>query len=566
MPLKNKNTLLWIVRANRPWLPSLILLTLCHIISACLTVWFALGSKQVIDTAIAGVSGGDSAPFIWACVQQGAICLGIILDGTLISHLRERLSAVMDRQWKRNLLHGLFRGDFADVTKYHTGELLNLINHDVHTLINSILSIVPSMASLVTKLIAVFVVLAALEPLLTVVVLIAGIIIVLITSYMRRKLKNLNKRNSVAMGKVSGFIQESLEKLLMVQAMDILDVMEARADVLLNESFELQRKRKNISVVTHTCMSILGYGSAFGALVWCSSGVLAGTMTFGTMTAITRLVGQLQAPFVNLSGITPQYAALTAAAERLMELEKICNTAPTERQDPAPIYRDMTGIRAQGLCFGYDRDRIFQEADFFLPKGSFGVILGHSGIGKSTLLKLLLGVFPWESGSLTFETEQGAVPIDRTTRRMFAYVPQGNLLLSGTLRDNLLVTNQQATQEEIDRAIYVSAMDLYLDSLPQGLDTVVGENALGLSEGQAQRLSIARAVLSNAPVLLLDEATSALDDETEKLVLSRIRELGKTCIAVTHRAAATEIADWGMELHQGKCTVRPLNVTNSSTK
>ena len=139
-------------------------------------------------------------------------------------------------------------------------------------------------------------------------------------------------------------------------------------------------------------------------------------------------------------------------------------------------------------------------------------------------------------------------------------MPQGNLLLSGTLRDNLLVTNRNATQEQIDRAIYISGMDAYLPTLPQGLDTIVGENALGLSEGQAQRLSIARAILSDAPILLLDEATSALDDATEKLVLSRIRQLpGKTCIAVTHREAATQIADWSLEMRGGQCHIRYMD-------
>ena len=185
------------------------------------------------------------------------------------------------------------------------------------------------------------------------------------------------------------------------------------------------------------------------------------------------------------------------------------------------------------------------------------MILGHSGIGKSTLLKIMLGIFHPTGGGVYLNTGEEMIPLDRTTRRLFAYVPQGNLLISGTLRENLILTRPDATQEQIDRAVHISAMDDYLPGLPKGLETVIGESAAGLSEGQAQRLSIARAILSDAPILLLDEATSALDAETENLVLQRLSNLeDKTCIAVTHRPAAIALSDWTMEMRDGKCLVR----------
>ena len=213
----------------------------------------------------------------------------------------------------------------------------------------------------------------------------------------------------------------------------------------------------------------------------------------------------------------------------------------------------MTGIYGKDLTFAYDRDNIFSGADFHLPKGEFGVIVGQSGIGKSTLLKLILGIFQPEIGLLYVDSGANSIPLDRSTRQLFAYVPQGNLLLSGTLRENLLITRPQATDDEIAQALYISAMDEFLPSLPQGLDTVIGESAAGLSEGQAQRLSIARAILSQSPILLLDEATSALDGETEALVLQRIKDSGKTCIAVTHRPAAIALSNWTLEMKDGKC-------------
>lgn len=554
--MKEKNTIQWILKTIRQWIPALILLALCNVITAVLSVWFALGTREVIDTATAGVR----ELFVQACVRQGLLILAVLVVGLISRNLNDHLLAVMDRDMKRNLLKGLLRGEFADVSKHHTGDLLSRMNHDTGTMIGSILSIVPSAASMVTRLISALSVLLAMEPRLAYVVLGGGIVVVLVTGIVRRKLKNLNRRASQAQGKVSGFIQETLEKLLMVQSMDIADVMEERSDKLLDERYKIHRRRKNFGLISHTCINILAFGSSFGALVFCASGILQGTMTFGTLTAVSQLITQLRGPFTNMSGLGPQYASLSAAAERLMELDAISGHGDVERKDPDTLYDAMTGIRGEELTFAYDRDRVFNHANFLLPKGSFGVIVGHSGIGKSTLLKLLLGIFHPQAGGLYLDTPYGPVKVDTTTRRLFAYVPQGNLLLSGTLRDNLLVTNRNATQEQIDRAIYISGMDAYLPTLPQGLDTVVGENALGLSEGQAQRLSIARAILSDAPILLLDEATSALDDETEKLVLSRIRQLpGKTCIAVTHREAATQIADWSLEMRNGQCHIRYMD-------
>ena len=554
--LQKNPVLQWSLRTIRPWIPALIVLVLCNVAGAIFGVMFALRTRELINSVDPRL-GGNVQDFTQACIVQGALILAMLLNSMLIHHLKDRLSAVMDRDMKKKMLKKLLHGEFSKVSKYHTGDLLSMMNHDMQTFVSSIMTILPNISSMVTKLIAAVIAIWAIEPTLVYVVLLAGSVVVAITGVVRKNLKSLNMRASRAQGKTSGFIQETLEKLLMVQAMDISNVMEDRADTLLQERYEILRKRKNISLISSTCLNILALGSTFGALAFCASRILQGRMDFGTMTAISQLVTQIRGPVSNMSGIGPQYANLAAAAERLMELDEIGDDDRIERKNPRELYEKMQGICAKELTFAYDRDYVFNHADFFLPKGSFGVIVGHSGIGKSTLLKLLMGIFPPQSGVLAVETEDGLVNTDRSTRKLFAYVPQGNLLLSGTLRDNLLVTNPQATQEEIDRAIHVSAMDAYLHTLPQGLETVVGENALGLSEGQAQRLSIARAILSDAPILLLDEATSALDDNTEKVVLQRIRELpGKTCIAVTHREAATQIADWSLEMHGGKCTVR----------
>ena len=272
-------------------------------------------------------------------------------------------------------------------------------------------------------------------------------------------------------------------------------------------------------------------------------------MSFGSLTAVTQLVSQLQSPLVSLSGIIPQYIATTASAERLMELEALEQESEPMEASADALYERMDTICGSGLHFSYDRDRILENAAFSLPKGAFAVITGPSGIGKSTLLKLLLGIFKPDQGKLYLSCAGEQIPLNRSTRKLFAYVPQGNLLLSGTMRENLILTKPDATETEIQQAVHTSAMDEYLPQLPKGLDTVIGESGAGLSEGQAQRLAIARAVLSGAPILLLDECTSALDAQTEQLVLERIHALqNRTCIAVTHRSAAIDLSHWNLHM------------------
>lgn len=545
--MNKKAPLFWFLRKVRRRLPALLVLTLAHVGQALLAVAFALGTRGVIDSAV----GGDKAAFLRACLVQGGIIAGILICLTVYRHLKDRLSADLDRDWKVELLHGLLHGEYEAVSAYHSGELINRLTNDVRVANEGLLSVLPNAASMVVKLVAAFAVLAAMEPKFALIILAAGAVVVLATGLLRRRLKNLNKQVSAADGKVSGFLQETLEKLLMVQAMDVSGEMERRADGLLAGRYQLQRRRKNVSLFANTSVSLLSYAAGFAALVWCAFRLLHGQMSFGSLTAVTQLVGQLQAPFVNLSGIIPQYIAMTAAAERLMELEAVCGEAEHAETDAAALYREMTALGAENLTFSYDRDVVLRGGSFTLPKGSFAVITGPSGVGKSTLLKLMLGVFRPEQGSLFVEGQGGRAALDRSTRGLFAYVPQGNLLLSGTLKENLTITKPDASDGELEQAVYTAAMEDYVAALPDGLDTVLGENAAGLSEGQAQRLAIARAVLSGAPVLLLDEITSALDEETERTVLTRIRELpGRTCIAVTHRPAALELADVELKISE----------------
>ena len=547
--MKKKTVLYWILGQIRRRIPALIVMIGSQVGYSLFLVLFALGSSGVID----GATSGNTQAFRAACVRQTGIILGGMLCLFLLRHLHERLRADLERDWKKRLLHGLLHGEYAQVRRYHSAELLNRMNNDVSRVNEGVLAVIPGAAAMVTRLVAAVTVLGVLDARFTMIIALIGGIMITATGLLRRHLKELNKKVSEHDGKVSAFLQEIMEKLLMVQAMDVSQEVENRADVLLDQRYGIQRKRKNVSLLTNTGVSLIYYGAGFFALVWCGGRLLEGSMSFGSLMAVIQLVNQLQAPFVNLSGVLPKYVAMCASAERLMEIEEIQGDYHAPEEDADSLYAEMRELRAEGIRFSYDREAILDGADFALPKGSFAVITGPSGIGKSTLLKLLLGIYQPDSGALLIQGAERRVTVSRSTRRLFAYVPQGNLLLSGTLRENLTIVNPDATEEAIADALYVSTMDEFAAGLPQGLDTVLGENGLGLSEGQAQRLAIARAIVSNAPILLLDECTSALDEATEAKVMMRIKALpDRTCIAVTHRPAAVSLCDWRLEVDGGK--------------
>ena len=553
--MQNKVPLIWILGHIKKRIPPMLLMSAAYVANALLGVAFALGSRDVIDCA----TSGNRESFLRACAVQGCIILGLLASLIISHYLQEKLRDQLDRDFKNTLLHKLLHSDFSMVSSYHSGELMNRLNNDVRAVIDGLLSALPNVASMSTKLIAAICALLAMEPQFTFILVIGGLALIFLTGILRRKLKDLQKRVSEEEGKVSSILQESLENLLMVQSLDVSEQIELRSDNAMHHRYKAQRRRKNATLFANTCLNIMYYGAGFAALVWCSIELLQGRITFGSLTAVTQLVSQLQAPFVRISGIIPQYIAMISSAERLMELENFEDEPEGSFEDPIVIYKQISEIAARDLTFAYDRDLLLDHASFHVPKGAFAVITGQSGIGKSTLQKLLLGIFHPQAGELFFNTDHNTIPITRSTRRMFAYVPQGNLLLSGTLRDNLLITRPDATDKEIAQAIYISAMDDYLPQLPKGLETILGEDGAGLSEGQAQRLAIARAILCGAPVLLLDESTSALDAETERIVLERIRALpDRTCIAVTHRPAAIDLCDWIIEVRDKKLHCRSV--------
>ena len=537
----NSGALSWIWKTTSGRRLHLLVLILSNAVFSASAVVFALACRGIIDHAVAGELAGLMR---YAVILSAVILVQLVLR-FLNNNLQEHLRARLEVKIKSRVFAAVLNKKYQSVSEYHSGEILNRLVSDVAAVCDGAVGILPSLAGMAARLVCVFAVLVVLEPWFVALFLVGGILLFGITRVFRVVLKRMHKRVQAAEGRVRAFLQETLESLLVVKVFGEESHVEARAGHLQEAHFKEKRRRWRLHTASNAGMSFVFQVSYLCALVWCAYRLLLGTMTFGTLSAILQLVSQVQAPLTSLSGFLPAYYGMIASAERLQELEAMPDEPLEERiSDPRGFYNQLSAIRFSGISFSYGRERVLEDVDLTLNPGDFVAIMGRSGIGKSTLLKLLLDVFPLDTGEIRFETAQGSVPASCATRPLFSYVPQGNFLFSGTIRENLTFAAQDASEEEIASALKTACADGFLKEFPDGLETTIGEHGQGLSEGQVQRIALARALLKRAPILLLDEATSALDEATEEAVLRNLRELKDiTCIIVSHKRAALRVCN-----------------------
>lgn len=548
----DKNVLKWIFKVCQKQVPLMILLVILNAVYGVSSVFFAKFSKNIIDGATQAKDFDIVVKF--ALCMLGLVVFQMTLNITKNS-LSERCSARLEMILKKYLLDLVISKDYQKVTSYHTGDLQNRMFNDVRLVATGFTTIIPEAAYFGAKLLSSLIYLIIIDKIFALIFVVGGCAVFLITRLFRKTLKKLHKNVQETEGKTRSFIQEILTNLLVIKAFSVEDRINDTTDELQEYNFGARMKKRNFSICANVGLgAVFSVGTVF-AIAFGAYSILFKGMTYGTVTAIIQLVNQVQSPFVSLSGIMPKYYTTLASAERLMELDDLPNETQKNATeiDAVKVYQELKSIDFNHISFKYDRDIILDNASLKINKGDFVAIMGISGIGKSTLLKLLLGVFNLNSGSITLETDSDSIPIDKNTRKLFSYVPQGNMLISGTIRDNITFINQNASDEEIEQAIRISCSKQFIDELPSGIETVIGEKGLGLSEGQVQRLAIARSLLANAPVILLDEATSALDENTEKEFLQNLKELKNvTCIIVSHKMAALEICNKKIQIKDGK--------------
>lgn len=540
---------LWNTFHKERW--QVVIITFTCAISASLTVVYADFSKRIINAA----TEEHSMERVIQCAIGFLILITVQLILNLVSaSFADRCKARIEVTLRKHILDSVIKKDYQGVTKYHTGEIQNRMTNDVTTISEGFTSILPDLIYFVVKLVCAFIYLVVIDKFFTLVFVVGGFAVLIFSLMFKKIVKKLHKKVQESEGTVRSFIQEILTSLLVIKSFNVENKVEKEAEDLMELNYRTKMKRRMFSIMARAGVSAsfnIGYvfALAYGAYR------LVNGIDYGTVVSMLQLVNQIQQPFASLSNMLPKYFGLLASAERIIELDKINDEFEHNNSDINAIdtYDKLQSINFENITFGYDRDVILDNTSLKIDKGDFVAIMGISGIGKSTLLKLLLGVFRIYSGSITLDVGGETIPVDCHTRKMFSYVPQGNFLLSGTIRDNLTFINSDVTDEEIKEAVRISCADQFVYDLPQQLDTVIGEHGIGLSEGQLQRLAIARSILSKSPIMLLDEATSALDEATELRFLKNLKEMqDKTCIIVSHKTAALEICNKHIKIIDSK--------------
>ncbi len=555
---KDTKSLKWLFEIFKSRMPLMIFLIFINAFISVFGVIYIFLTRNLINSATAKDTNSFAFSLIWLSV---IFAFQLICKAALQS-LQVKVQSKFEIALKTRAVNAVMKKDYSSVTAFQSGELITRLTSDVQIVSENIVSFLPGMVSLITRLAIAVAALVYIDVRFCLVFLIGGILLLLVNSVVRPFMKKLHKDVLEKEGKIRTLFLEIISSLLTVKVFGIEEKINAQSLKLQNEHYKAKIKRKNISVLANSAFSFVFQAGYLFALGWSAVTMLIKTTDFGSFTAIIQLVGQIQSPFASLSGIVPRYYAVIASADRLRELEELADEKYSSQKplSPARLYVELESINVDNISFGYNDNKILENSSISIKKGSFTIISGISGIGKSTLFKLLLGVINPCEGEIFLEKQnREKVTLSQNTRGLFAYVPQGNLLMSGTIRESVSLVNRAVTEEEIQNALDLACAKEFVDNLPLGLDSDIGEHGQGLSEGQVQRLAVARALLSQAPILLLDEATSALDEETEEKLLKNLKEQkDKTLILISHKKAAYNICTDEIRIENKKLTHNPL--------
>lgn len=536
----------WIFGVSGKLKLGVLLLVLLNSAISISAVAFALVLREAIDGAVSG----NKMVFLKFVIILGLIMLGQIAARGVIRFLDEYVRSGMENVIKTRLYETILSRKYSAITAFHTGELLNRITNDAVVVADGFVQIIPGIIAMLVKLAGAAAVLFVLDYRFSIIFFAGGGLVLIFTTLFRRVMKKLHKDVQAADGVLRSYLSENLGSLMVLKTFGAERKSIDTSKQYMDKHRFMRMKRNRFSNICNVGFGLVMNGGYIFGLCWCSFGILHGSITYGTLSAVLQLVDQLWAPLANMTGYLPKFYGMLSSAERCMELETLEEEhveSQFSRDYCRELYKDMTAIECKNITFRYEDDIILENADISIGKGELITIMGNSGAGKSTLLKLLLAIYEPEKGTLEIKTEKESYTLTEKYRKMFAYVPQGNFLMSGNVTSAIASLDDTSADVDMDKVkavAHIACADTFVEKLEHGYDTLIGERGMGISEGQAQRLAIARALYTDAPVLLLDEATSALDEQIEKKVLKNIRELtDKTVIIVSHRKAVLEVCD-----------------------
>lgn len=531
----------WLWQYSRPYLGKILLVMVFGLLETVASLLMVQISKEIIDHATFGNA------FVRLMVVYVLLMLGMqavtVISSLVSTMLTERFSFGIRKQIYEKIIHS----HWMDVKKYHTGDLMTRLTSDAGNVADGIIGTIPSIIQLAVELLLVFFTLFYYSPMLAMFALLVAPVAALSSWWLGKKLRKLQVKVQESEAAYRSFLQESLANLLIVKAFANEDYSTERLTQLREERFHWVYRRTKMGVASSTVMSLAFQTGYIVAFCYGAIQISRKMITYGTMSVFLTLVNRVQAPVMGLAQQIPKVVSILASAGRIMELQQI----PLEMKTDTQIPSAQVGVEIKDMTFGYTDETVLENVNLRIEPGEFVAIIGESGIGKTTLIRIIMSFMSNIRGSVTFFNEKGNQErANAATRKFISYVPQGNTLFSGTVRENIRMGKLDATEEEMYEALKLASGYEFVMGLPKGIDTVIGERGHGLSEGQAQRIAIARAFLRKAPFLILDEATSALDEKTELEVLQGLKELSPrpTCLIITHRKSILPYCDRELQI------------------
>ena len=513
------------------------------ILRVCASLFFIWVCKQLIDIAT-HVSDGRMIDYTILLVIT--VVLQLLLSIVIIRS-KSKGEICFNNKLKHNLFSHIMLSVWDGKERFHSGDILNRIEEDVRLTGDFLCKTLPSIVITVVQLIAAFIFLCYLNTQLAwVVILIMPVFLLLSKVYIKR-MRRLTKEIRSIDSDVQSHIQEKIQYKVLIQTLGQNKTVAEKLLFLQNGLYEKVMARTNFTIFSRTLV-MAGFTTGYiVAFLWGVNGIFEGVISFGVMTAFLQLVGQVQQPIVDLSSYIPSLVHAATSADRLKELTDLS----LEEQGEQQMIEGPAGIYLENIVFAFPdgHKHIIKNFSFDFVPGSRTAIVGKTGVGKSTLIRIMLALLHPQEGNVYLYNRNQRIETSPLTRCNLVYVPQGNTLLSGTIRDNLLLGNSNATDEQLNKSLE-TAVAGFVHQLPEGLDTICGERGTGISEGQAQRICIARGLLRPGSILLLDELSSSLDSETEHILMERLTSQtgGKTLIFITHREVITKYCDQTIKL------------------
>ena len=551
---KDKNIKLfkWMVRITKPYVHYIIIILCISLVSMGISYASTIIGKYVVDDATKGAVDFRNITLMCATTVI-SIIIGIF-SSVLSSYINEKFSFNI----RKRLFNDIQRSVWIKISKLHSGDLVTRLTSDVGGLADGLISLLPSTIITISRLLISFFILFYYDKAIAVIALILGPIGALCMLFFKESFKKYQTQLRESESEYRTFMQECLSDLTVIKTFMQEDINEKKMEEIKDKRLKLVIKSTQLSSIMGAVMKIvysMGYVIAF---CWGSYRISTGDITYGTLTVFITLVSQVQGSVSGLTGLFPQIYRMLISAERISDVTEMEKESYEGKTD----IPEKVGLVLKKVSFAYDKEIILNDFSFTVKPGEKIGIVGSSGAGKTTLIRMLLALTTPQKGSIIYklpDTDETACP---DSRRFISYVPQGNTLKTGTIAENVMVGKSEATDQMIQKALKMASADKFIDKLPDKLDTKISEGAVGISEGQAQRIAIARALISEKPMLILDEATSALDEKTESAVLKNITEnLGTiTCFIITHRRSMLKYCDRVIEIDDNGRMVLQLSI------